>query len=98
MHWEHDVGLNPGSPGSRPGLKAGAKPLSHPGIPKFSVLILSAVTIDWCTQQTTAFWAPLLWLGSPGIDGTDPGVGQAMCALPRSETPPLGAIRAAPQS
>ena len=27
------MGLDPGSPGSRPGLKAGAKPLSHPGIP-----------------------------------------------------------------
>ena len=30
---EPDVGLDPGTPGSRPGLKAGAKPLSHPGIP-----------------------------------------------------------------
>ena len=30
---EPDVGLDPRSPGSRPGLKAGAKPLSHPGIP-----------------------------------------------------------------
>ena len=30
---EPDVGLNPGSPGSRPGLKAGAKPLSHSGCP-----------------------------------------------------------------
>ena len=30
---EPDVGLNPGSPGSHPGPKAGAKPLSHPGIP-----------------------------------------------------------------
>ena len=30
---EFDVGLNPGSPGSHPGLKAGAEPLSHPGIP-----------------------------------------------------------------
>ena len=29
-----DVGLHPGTPGSRPGLKAGAKLLSHPGIPK----------------------------------------------------------------
>ena len=28
-----DMGLNPGTPGSHPGLKAGAKPLSHPGIP-----------------------------------------------------------------
>ena len=31
---EPDVGLNPGSPGSRPGPKAGAKPLRHPGIPR----------------------------------------------------------------
>ena len=30
---ERDVGLDPRTPGSRPGLKAGAKPLSHPGIP-----------------------------------------------------------------
>ena len=29
-----DVGLNPWTPGSRPGPKAGAKPLSHPGIPR----------------------------------------------------------------
>ena len=28
-----NVGLYPGSPGSRPGPKAGAKPQSHPGIP-----------------------------------------------------------------
>lgn len=28
-----DVGLDPGTPGSHPGPKAGAKPLSHPGIP-----------------------------------------------------------------
>ena len=37
---EPDVGLNdPGSPGSRPGLKAGAKLLSHPGIPRKSFLL-----------------------------------------------------------
>ena len=30
---EPDVGLDPGTPGSRPEPKAGAKPLSHPGIP-----------------------------------------------------------------
>ena len=28
-----DVGLDPRTPGSCPGSKAGAKPLSHPGIP-----------------------------------------------------------------
>ena len=33
MHREPDVGSDPGSPGSRPGPKAGAKPLHHPGIP-----------------------------------------------------------------
>ena len=30
---EPNVGLDPGTPGSRPGLKAGTQPLSHPGIP-----------------------------------------------------------------
>ena len=30
---EPDVGLDPRTPGSRPRPMAGAKPLSHPGIP-----------------------------------------------------------------
>ena len=30
---ESYVGLHPWSPGSCPGMKAGAKPLRHPGIP-----------------------------------------------------------------
>ena len=35
MPREPDVGLDPGSPGSRRGgPKAGAKPLRHPGIPR----------------------------------------------------------------
>ena len=34
MHREPDVGFDPRSPGSRPGPKAGAKPLRHPGIPR----------------------------------------------------------------
>ena len=33
MHREPDVGFDPGSPVSRPGPKASAKPLRHPGIP-----------------------------------------------------------------
>ena len=33
MHREPDMGLDTGSSGSRPGPKAGAKPLHHPGIP-----------------------------------------------------------------
>ena len=36
---EPDVGLNPGSPGSHPALKAGAKVLSHLGCPICSVRI-----------------------------------------------------------
>ena len=35
MHREPDVGFDPGSPGSRPGPKAGPKPLRHPEIPVF---------------------------------------------------------------
>ena len=38
MHREPYVGFNPGSPGSRPGPKAGAKPLRHPGIPINKIL------------------------------------------------------------
>ena len=39
---EPDVGLDPGTPGSHPGPKAGAQPLSHPGIPQtWSFLIRS---------------------------------------------------------
>ena len=30
---EPEAGLDPGTPGSRPGPKAGAKPLNHPGVP-----------------------------------------------------------------
>ena len=41
MHQEPDVGLDPGSPGSRPGPKTGAKPLRHPGIPIWTLLINS---------------------------------------------------------
>ena len=36
---EPDVGLDPRTPGSCPGPKAGAKPLSHPGIPKWIISI-----------------------------------------------------------
>ena len=36
MHRDPDVGFDPGSPGSRPGPKAGAKPLRHPGVPQSS--------------------------------------------------------------
>ena len=46
-----DVGLHPETPGSRPGPKAGAKPLSHPGIPVIYFCILK-------------LWVSFLWLKS----------------------------------
>ena len=36
---EPDVVLHPGTPGSHPGPKAGAQPLSHPGVPKENVFL-----------------------------------------------------------
>ena len=45
MHREPDVGFDPGSPGSRPGPKAGAKPLRHPGIPLFASLATAVLCI-----------------------------------------------------
>ena len=36
---EPDVGLDPGTPGSCPELKADAKPLSHPGVPLVVVCV-----------------------------------------------------------
>ena len=39
---EPDVGLDPWSPGSHPGPKAGAKPLHHPGIPLFWYFIVGS--------------------------------------------------------
>ena len=44
-HQEPDVGFDPGSPGSRPGPKAGAKPLRHPGIPSF--FFITNTKIPW---------------------------------------------------
>ena len=45
MHREPDVGFDPGSPGSRLGPKAGAKPLRHPGIPKIDFSISGFIVI-----------------------------------------------------
>ena len=46
---EPDVGLNPGTPGSRPEPKAGAQPLCHPGFP---VLFFS----KWVSQGFDFFF------------------------------------------
>ena len=48
MHREPDAGLDPRTPGSRPGPKAGAKPPSHPGIPPVFPLtdVLKSVRLE----------------------------------------------------
>ena len=40
MHREPEMGFDAGSPGSRPGPKAGAKPLRHPGIPQSLIMCI----------------------------------------------------------
>ena len=60
MHREPDMG----SPGSRPGSKAGAKPLRHPGIPNFSLFfpnfsLGSFSLLDWSRAQSNDPWTIL---------------------------------------
>ena len=43
MHREPEVGLDPESPGSCPGPKAGAKPLRHPGIPEYNNHVMNTL-------------------------------------------------------
>ena len=52
MHREPDMGFDPGSPGSRPGPKAGAKPLRHPGIP--CLFFTLGTDIFYCPLKHTA--------------------------------------------
>ena len=42
---EPDVGLDPRTPGSCPGPKADAQLLSHPGVPRFTVLDATRLSI-----------------------------------------------------
>ena len=59
MHREPDVGFDPGSPGSRPGPKAGAKPLRHPGIPYHGIfLIFFILSILECILTASLFKIP----------------------------------------
>ena len=39
------MGLDPGTPGSRLELKAGAQPLSHPGVPMILIIGLDSRTL-----------------------------------------------------
>ena len=56
MHQEPDVGLDPGSPGSCPGPKAGAKPQRHPGISDLWIfLTTTVVTLEPLTPYSCLF-------------------------------------------
>ena len=66
MHREPDVGFDPGSPGSHPGPKAGAKLLRHPGIPAFNLLM-----VPHCTQKITQLLPVALRLCSTALDSSD---------------------------
>ena len=65
MRWEPGVGFDPRSPGSCPGPKAGAKPLSHPGIPSSHILDLLLLQHNltypvWSVlrSQAKSIWSP----------------------------------------
>ena len=56
---EPNVGLDPGTPGSCPGRKAGAKPLNHPGIPYRCYFFTDCLT-SWGCKVSEASVFPLL--------------------------------------
>ena len=60
---EPDMELDPGTPGSVPGPKAGAKLLSHPGIPIFQFYISCCI---FSTQNEIV----LQWAGNNDIVAT----------------------------
>ena len=49
---ELNVGLHPGSLGSHPGLKAGSKPLSHPGCPRCFLNLYHQIGHSKMTHQS----------------------------------------------
>ena len=64
MHREPNMGFDPGSPGSHPGPKAGAKPLRHPGIPTPMFLAaMSTIAKLWKEPlcPSTEKWIKKLW-------------------------------------
>ena len=56
MHREPNVGFDPGSPGSRPGPKASAKPPRHPGIPVLLFIALLSHKSASCLGCVGSTW------------------------------------------
>ena len=65
IHREPDVGFDPGSPGSRPGPKAGTKPLRHPGIPLSKFFTGNAPALAGIRVECSR--VPSLWVCRPLI-------------------------------
>ena len=61
--WEPNVGLDPGTSGSCPGPKAGAKLLSHPGIPKI-IITFNFNVKNWNFQLNLVMYLFLVLLNS----------------------------------
>ena len=88
---EPNVGLDPGSPGSYPGPKASAKPLSHPGIPQIFSTIFPKY-FSWCTFCSVFCFLSILEpkkLTPPGVPSfmkdaaaRSPKVKATTCATP----------------
>ena len=58
---EPDVGLDPGSPGSHPGLKVGTKPLSHPRDSQNSDILKWSFNLSWTHMHTKILFIHICW-------------------------------------
>ena len=73
MHREPDMGFDPGSPGSRPGPKAGAKRLRHPGIPSCLAFAgLTTVTTSVYLARQKQFQVAEPWFSTLRTTGYHP--------------------------
>ena len=98
MHREPDVGFDPVSPGSRPGPKAGAKPLRHPGIPNFYLFMIVTEREREREAETQAegeagsMHREPMWDSIPGLQDRALGQMQALncCATQGSLSSQLG--------
>ena len=63
LHREPDVGFDPGSPGSRPGPKAGAKLLRHPGIP--FIIFIANMGVKLMTPRSRVVCLLAMSMSSP---------------------------------
>ena len=60
---EPDMGLDPRTPGSHPGPKAGSKPLSHPGIPLHAKHLMRIISFNLLTtSEVDTVFIPILKL------------------------------------